>query len=178
MLQRKRLMQYLVNQTPSFVFTKIKIDKGTMSRPQNNQSNLRPCHFSHVRNLQMKTISTFTSSSTPSQIPFLQEVEAKISQVIKTAKPSISTIERNYSYSHLGFDSLDKTELIIRMEDYFEEDLTDEEARNIETVGETIDIFFKKLNAKVTNKIVMRDHESFSPSSSSFSPSSSSFSRK
>ena len=122
-----------------------------------------------MNSLQMKGVNYFTSSSTPSQIPLLQEVEAKINQVIKTAKPSIFKIERNSSYAQLGFDSLDKTELIIRMEDYFEEDLTDEEARNLETVGETIDIFFKKLNAKATNKIVMRDHESFSPSSSPFS---------
>ena len=67
----------------------------------------------------MKATNNFTSSSTPTQIPLLQEVEAKINQVLKTAKPSIIKIERNSSYRQLGFDSLDKTELIIRMEDYF-----------------------------------------------------------
>lgn len=69
----------------------------------------------------------FTSCSTPSQIPLLEEVEAVVMQTIKLYKPSLFAnelldpekfkLDRNAKFGKLGFDSLDVTEMIVTMED-------------------------------------------------------------
>lgn len=72
-----------------------------------------------TRNLTNHPLFYFTSSSNPSQISVLQEVEGKVFQVLKIAKPSVANLHRDCTYESLGFDSLDTTELIVQMEDYF-----------------------------------------------------------
>lgn len=50
----------------------------------------------------------FTSSSNSSQVALLEEVEAKIFQVLKTAaKCNTAKLNKNATFEELGFDSLD-----------------------------------------------------------------------
>lgn len=70
---------------------------------------------------------SFTSCSTPSQVPLLEEVEAVVMQIIKLYKPSLFAnelldagkfgLDRNAKFEKLGFDSLDVTEMIVTLED-------------------------------------------------------------
>jgi hypothetical protein len=59
----------------------------------------------------------FTSSSDSTQVALLEEVEAKIFQVLKSAaKCNQSKLTRAATFEELGFDSLDSVELIVAME--------------------------------------------------------------
>jgi hypothetical protein len=63
------------------------------------------------------------------------------------------------AFEKMGFDSLDVTEMVVTMEEMFGVDLSDMEARSIQTPNMAIDIFFRKVNALITNKIVEKKEE-------------------
>ena len=59
----------------------------------------------------------FTSSSNSAQTVILEEVEAKVYQVLKSAaKCDQSKLSRSATFEELGFDSLDSVELVVAME--------------------------------------------------------------
>lgn len=59
----------------------------------------------------------FTSSSDSTQVALLEETEAKVYQVLKTAaKCNQAKLTRTASFEELGFDSLDSVELVVAME--------------------------------------------------------------
>jgi U3 small nucleolar RNA-associated protein 14 len=69
-------------------------------------STLRLPH--NLINLNNPTRFYFTSSSNSSQVALLEEVEAKIFQVLKTAaKCNTAKLNKNATFEELGFDSLD-----------------------------------------------------------------------
>ena len=97
----------------------------------------------------------FTSSSDSTQVALLEEVEAKVFQVLKTAaKCNQAKLNKNASFEELGFDSLDSVELVVAMEEYFGFDIPNEEAEKIATVEAAINTFYRHLNAKIANKLV------------------------
>ena len=59
----------------------------------------------------------FTSSSDSTQVAILEEVEAKVFQVLKSAaKCNQAKLNRSATFEELGFDSLDSVELVVAME--------------------------------------------------------------
>jgi hypothetical protein len=59
----------------------------------------------------------FTSSSDSTQVALLEEVEAKVYQVLKSAaKCNQSKLNKSATFEELGFDSLDSVELVVAME--------------------------------------------------------------
>jgi hypothetical protein len=58
----------------------------------------------------------FTSSSDSTQVALLEEVEAKVFQVLKSAaKCNQAKLNRAATFEELGFDSLDSVELVVAM---------------------------------------------------------------
>jgi len=106
--------------------------------------------------LYFSTISDNTNTSS-----ILEEVEAKVYQVLKSAaKCNVSKLARTATFEELGFDSLDTVELIVAMEENFNIDIKDEEAEKISNVGDAIAIFNKYLVEKYNqNKLAERVEE-------------------
>lgn len=103
---------------------------------------------------------TFTSSSDSTQTALLEEVEAKVFQVLKTAaKCKTEKLSRKATFEELGFDSLDGVELVVAMEEYFGFDIPNEEAEKIATVEAAINTFYRHMNAQAANKVVEGDNE-------------------
>ena len=102
----------------------------------------------------------FTSTSDPTQVAILEEVEAKVFQVLKSAaKCDQSKLARSATFEELGFDSLDSVELVVAMEEYFGFDIPNEEAEKIATVEAAVNTFYRHMNAKIANKIVESEPE-------------------
>jgi hypothetical protein len=78
----------------------------------------RPANILPARNFGLPTIRySFTSTSDPTQVALLEETEAKVFQVLKSAaKCNQAKLSRNASFEELGFDSLDSVELVVAME--------------------------------------------------------------
>ena len=92
----------------------------------------------------------FTSTSDPSTTKILEEVEAKIFHVLKSAaKCKVDKLSRTATFEDLGFDSLDSVELIVAMEEHFNLDISNEEAEKIQTVNDAIAVFNKYLMEKI-----------------------------
>ena len=92
----------------------------------------------------------FTSTSDPSTTRILEEVEAKIFHVLKSAaKCKTDKLTRTASFEDLGFDSLDAVELVVAMEEHFGIDISNEEAEKIQTVNDAIAVFNKYLTEKI-----------------------------
>ena len=71
----------------------------------------------------------FTSFSNPTQVSLLDEVEAKVMQVMtKQIKNNSQIITRSSRFSDLGIDSLDSVELVVEIEREFGLDLSNDEA--------------------------------------------------
>jgi acyl carrier protein len=99
-------------------------------------------------------------------VSLLEEVEAKVLQTLHSRKPSLfhlqpgsavggrPKIDREMAFREMGLDSLDETELVVAFEEVLGVQLTDEEAMAIHTPNHAIDVFFRKINAVATNKIV------------------------
>jgi NADH dehydrogenase (ubiquinone) 1 alpha/beta subcomplex 1, acyl-carrier protein len=103
---------------------------------------------------------SFTSSSDPTQVALLEEVEGKVFQVLKSAnKCNQAKLSRAATFEELGFDSLDAVELVVAMEEYFGFDIPNEEAEKIATVEAAVNTFYRHLNAKIANKIVENPNE-------------------
>jgi len=59
----------------------------------------------------------FTSTSDPTQVALLEETEAKVFQVLKSAtKCNQAKLTKSATFEELGFDSLDSVELVVAME--------------------------------------------------------------
>lgn len=59
----------------------------------------------------------FTSTSDPTQVALLEEVEAKVYQVLRSAaKCDQKKLTNKATFEELGFDSLDSVELVVAME--------------------------------------------------------------
>ena len=104
----------------------------------------------------------FTSTSDPSTTKILEEVEAKIFHVLKSAaKCKVDKLSRTVSFEDLGFDSLDAVELVVAMEEHFNVDISNEEAEKIQTVGDAIAVFNKYLMEKInkTNVVEKKTEE-------------------
>ena len=92
----------------------------------------------------------FTSTSDPSITRILEEVEAKVFHVLKSAaKCKVDKLTRTATFEDLGFDSLDAVELVVAMEEHFGVDINNEEAEKIQTVNDAIAIFNKYLTEKI-----------------------------
>lgn len=105
----------------------------------------------------------FTSTSDPATTRILEEVEAKIFHVLKSAaKCKVDKLTRTASFEDLGFDSLDAVELVVAMEEYFGIDLSNEEAEKIQTVNDAIAVFNKYLtqNVNKTNLVEKGEEKS------------------
>ena len=90
-------------------------------------------------------------SFSDSQATLLEEVEAKVFQVLRSAaKCKQDKLSREATFEELGFDSLDGVELVVAMEEYFGFDIPNEEAEKITTVQAAINTFFRHLNSKPT----------------------------
>ena len=76
----------------------------------------------------------------------MEQIESKVKEIIvKDLGVKESEVTRNASFvNDLGADSLDCVELIIDFEHEFGIEIDDNEAENINTVGEAID-YIKKL---------------------------------
>ncbi|KRX03329.1 Acyl carrier protein-like protein [Pseudocohnilembus persalinus] len=93
---------------------------------------------------------TFTSSSDQSQSEILEEVEAKIFQILKSAaKCKQDKLSRTATFEELGFDSLDGVELVVAMEEHFGFDIANEDAEKITDVPTAIQIFNNYMVEKV-----------------------------
>ena len=92
----------------------------------------------------------FTSTADPSTTKILEEVEAKIFHVLKSAaKCKVDKLNRTASFEDLGFDSLDAVELVVAMEEHFNLDISNEEAEKIQTDGDAIEVFNKYMMEKI-----------------------------
>ena len=99
---------------------------------------IKPMPFNYCRVL----FSTIEKRPEASQI--LEEVEAVVFQVIKSAsKENLEKISRDQSFKDLGFDSLDSVEMVIAMEEYLGVEVVDREANSIETVQDAIAVFHR-----------------------------------
>jgi hypothetical protein len=59
---------------------------------------------------------SFTSSSNPTQVSLLEEIEAKVMQVLRTsAKCNQKILSKTSTFEELGLDSLDTTEIVVSM---------------------------------------------------------------
>lgn len=64
--------------------------------------------LTHMKVPVVRNYFAFTSSSDPTQVALLEEVEAKVFQVLKTAaKCNTAKLSRAATFEELGFDSLD-----------------------------------------------------------------------
>ena len=59
--------------------------------------------------------------------------------------PEIPTITEDSCFEDLNLDSLDKVEFLMAIEDYFDIEISDEEASGKATVGEMLDLVESKL---------------------------------
>jgi len=91
----------------------------------------------------------------------LEEVEAKVLQVIKGRLPAgTDTINRSATFEELGFDSLDMIDMVVSMEEVFRIDIEDKEAVGISTVNDAIAIFHRYMFEKFNrNKLARRKKE-------------------
>ena len=91
----------------------------------------------------------------------LEEVEAKVLQVIKGRLPAgTDTISRSATFEELGFDSLDMIDMVVSMEEVFRIDIEDKEAVGISTVNDAIAIFHRYMFEKFNrNKLARRKKE-------------------
>lgn len=91
----------------------------------------------------------------------LEEVEAKVLQVIKGRLPAgTDSINRSATFEELGFDSLDMIDMVVSMEEVFRIDIEDKEAVGISTVNDAIAIFHRYMFEKFNrNKLARRKKE-------------------
>lgn len=59
--------------------------------------------------------------------------------------PETAIFEDSNIFNDLKFDSLDAVELIIEIEEHFQIDMLDNEAENVKTIKEIVDIINSKL---------------------------------
>lgn len=103
---------------------------------------------------------SFTSTSDPSSTQILEEVEAKIFQVLKSAaKCKTERLTRNATFEELGFDSLDSVELVVAMEENFGFDISNEEAEKIHNVNDAITLFNKYAVEKINKTNIVEKEE-------------------
>ncbi|EDK31498.1 acyl carrier protein (macronuclear) [Tetrahymena thermophila SB210] len=103
----------------------------------------------------------FTSSGDTQVNQILDEVEAKVFQVLKSAaKCKADKLSRTATFEELGFDSLDGVELVVAMEELFGFDITNEEAEKIVSVQDAITIFNKNLVEKINRDKLVELQES------------------
>ncbi|CAD8147623.1 unnamed protein product [Paramecium octaurelia] len=87
---------------------------------------------------------TFRFCSTTQNKELLEEVTAKVLQVMKSAaKCKVDKLSDKATFEELGFDSLDAVEMVVALEENFGFDIQNEEAERIKGVGEAIAVFYK-----------------------------------
>ena len=133
-------------------------------KPKNLQSFYKPFHtnFPQMSSLYMvpkNSFSVLQDNEDGSKI--LEEVEAKVLQVIKARLPEgIDKINRAATFEELGFDSLDMMDMVVTMEEVFRLDIQDNEAVRISTVNDAIAIFHRYMFEKYNrNKLARRKKE-------------------
>jgi len=106
-----------------------------------------------------KSFSVLQDNEDGSKI--LEEVEAKVLQVIKARLPlGIDKINKAATFEELGFDSLDMMDMVVTMEEVFRLDIQDTEAVRISTVNDAIAIFHRYMFEKFNrNKLARRKRE-------------------
>lgn len=77
-----------------------------------------------------------------------QEVFEKVKSIIvERLGVDEDKITRDTHFQNdIGADSLDTVELVMEIEDYFDEEITDEDAEQMTTVGKAVDFIMNKLN--------------------------------
>ena len=75
-----------------------------------------------------------------------KDIKTKIVSVIKDklSIDSASEIENAKSFEDLGADSLDLVEIIMSLEEKFNIEITDDEAENITSVDQAVQLIIKK----------------------------------
>lgn len=74
----------------------------------------------------------------------LREIEEKVKEIL--AEYNIEELKTDASFvDDLGFDSLDIVELIMKFEDKFQIEISDEEGQKIRTVKEAIDYIAERI---------------------------------
>ncbi|CAK91510.1 unnamed protein product (macronuclear) [Paramecium tetraurelia] len=87
---------------------------------------------------------TFRFCSTTQNKELLEEVTAKVLQVMKSAaKCKVDKLSDKATFEELGFDSLDAVEMVVALEENFGFDIQNEEAERIKGVNEAIAVFYK-----------------------------------
>jgi len=67
-----------------------------------------------------------------------EQVEARVVETLASFGPEQDQITRTATFEELDIDSLDLVELIMKFEDVFGTEISDEDAQKLTTVGEAI----------------------------------------
>lgn len=77
------------------------------------------------------------------------KIEQKVMHIVMAQfdlTDSVKLSLESHIVNDLGADSLDQVELIMTAEEYFEVEVSDEEAEQIQTIGDAVRYFSKPLN--------------------------------
>jgi len=74
-----------------------------------------------------------------------EEILTELTKIV-SSKIKVESIDESSNLSELGFDSLDKAEIIITIEDTFNVEFSEDEMMSIQTVGDLVNFIVKKLN--------------------------------
>jgi acyl carrier protein len=72
----------------------------------------------------------------------LEKVKSIVAENLKVSDPSVISLDTTF-IDDLGADSLDVVELVMKLEDEFNIEIPDEDAKAITKVGEAVDYIIK-----------------------------------
>lgn len=75
----------------------------------------------------------------------MDEIVAKLNEIVGK-KLKGKTVDLNTDLSTLGFDSLDKAEIIINIEDQFEIEFSEDEMLSVKTLADLVKMIDEKTN--------------------------------
>ncbi len=76
----------------------------------------------------------------------LEKTRSVIAEILRVDKESIT--ESSSIKGDLGADSLDQVSLLMALEEEFKEEISDDDAKNLLTVGDTVAFITKKISEK------------------------------
>lgn len=79
------------------------------------------------------------------------QTQTIVAEILRVDKTAIS--EESHIKNDLGADSLDQVTLLMALEEKFNEEISDEEAEKMLTVGDTVSFIEKKLATSVDSSL-------------------------